>query len=279
MNEEQTQVSDTIDIENSQLYICDIERLVSSRQKFKYYYEIYNDELYSLILLTLTHKSFNKKEAKQLCKEILRHKSFLQKRLKRDSGVCLATLDYLSNIKNIIYKPTIMEEKKSDFLTDSSTKDGLTNLYLRDIFDVFLKKEIDLAKRKNTIITLALIDIDDFKKINDNFGHQKGDEVLSKIGEILNDSIRQMDFAARYGGEELSIVMPNTKLEQGYKIANRVRKKIENLKFDDFSITVSIGLSQTSDKILDSEKIISCADKALYLAKEKGKNQVVKFKS
>ncbi len=118
-----------------------------------------------------------------------------------------------------------MEEKKSDFLTDSSTKDGLTNLYLRDIFDVFLKKEIDLAKRKNTIITLALIDIDDFKKVNDNFGHQKGDEVLSKIGKILNDSIRQMDFAARYGGEELSIVMPNTKLEQGYKIANRVRKK------------------------------------------------------
>lgn len=76
MNEEQTQVSDTIDIKNSQLYISDIEKLIKNRQNFKYYYEIYNDELYSLILLTLSHKSFNKKEAKQFCKEIFKHKFF-----------------------------------------------------------------------------------------------------------------------------------------------------------------------------------------------------------
>ena len=197
--------------------------------------------------------------------------------LNRDVGISVATLDYLQNIKKLFHYPTIVEESTSDFLTDSTTKDGLTNLYVRDVLDIFLRKEIDNAKRQNSYVSFMLIDIDDFKKVNDTYGHQKGDEVLEKIGEILNNSSRKMDFAARYGGEELCLVLPNTKSDKAYEIATRIREKIKSFIFDDFFVTVSIGISQSDENINDEIKLIRKADKALYKAKENGKDQVVIF--
>ena len=222
-------------------------------------------------------KSFNEKESKNLFEAILKHKKSLDEILNRDVGISVATLDYLQNIKKLFHYPTIVEESTSDFLTDSTTKDGLTNLYVRDVLDIFLRKEIDNAKRQNSYVSFMLIDIDDFKKVNDTYGHQKGDEVLEKIGKILNNSSRKMDFAARYGGEELCLVLPNTKSDKAYEIATRIREKIKSFIFDDFFVTVSIGISQSDENINDEIKLIRKADKALYKAKENGKDQVVIF--
>jgi len=189
-------------------------------------------------------------------------------------GISVATLDYLHNIKKIALSPIVIEESIANSLVDSTAKDGLTNLYTRDVLNIFLEKEINTAKRKKSYVSFAMIDIDDFKYVNDTYGHQKGDEVLKTIGNVLNQNIREMDLAARYGGEELSVVMPNTKAEEAYEIANRIRKEIQSLDFNNFTVTVSIGISQ-STRTCSSKTLISLADKALYKAKENGKNQVI----
>ena len=274
---EHNQVNDVINLEKSELYMAEIYNIIDDKEKISQYEKKYKNRLYYHILLSLTHKSFNEKESKNLFEAILKHKKSLDEILNRDVGISVATLDYLQNIKKLFHYPTIVEESTSDFLTDSTTKDGLTNLYVRDVLDIFLRKEIDNEKRQNSYVSFMLIDIDDFKKVNDTYGHQKGDEVLEKIGKILNNSSRKMDFAARYGGEELCLVLPNTKSDKAYEIATRIREKIKSFIFDDFFVTVSIGISQSDENINDEIKLIRKADKALYKAKENGKDQVVIF--
>ena len=274
---EHNQVNDVINLEKSELYMAEIYNIIDDKEKISQYEKKYKNRLYYHILLSLTHKSFNEKESKNLFEAILKHKKSLDEILNRDVGISVATLDYLQNIKKLFHYPTIVEESTSDFLTDSTTKDGLTNLYVRDVLDIFLRKEIDNAKRQNSYVSFMLIDIDDFKKVNDTYGNKKGDEVLEKIGKILNNSSRKMDFAARYGGEELCLVLPNTKSDKAYEIATRIREKIKSFIFDDFFVTVSIGISQSDENINDEIKLIRKADKALYKAKENGKDQVVIF--
>ena len=271
---EQEHILDAINIDKSELYMSDIQDIEKDKKKFEHYLEKNKDEFFSLILLTLTHKSFDEDEAKEIFEAILNHKQKLNDTLQRDVGISVATLDYLHNIKKILLSPIVIEESIANSLVDSTAKDGLTNLYTRDVLNIFLEKEISTAKRKKSYVSFAMIDIDDFKYVNDTYGHQKGDEVLKTIGNVLNQNIREMDLAARYGGEELSVVMPNTKAEEAYEIANRIRKEIQSLDFNNFTVTVSIGISQ-STRTCSSKTLISLADKALYKAKENGKNQVI----
>jgi diguanylate cyclase (GGDEF)-like protein len=183
-------------------------------------------------------------------------------------------MDYLSNIKDSLSEPKIIEEKKSDFVAETSTGDELTGLYSRDVFNVVLKTETEKAKRKNTPLCLMMIDIDDFKLVNDKFGHQAGDKVLAKIGRIINSSIRDMDCAARYGGEEFAIIMPDTKIQDAYEAAQRIRKRIMGKHFSDFNVTVSIGLTCSEKTTMTPKEIIKAADEGLYQSKENGKNMV-----
>ena len=136
------------------------------------------------------------------------------------------------------------------------------------------KKEVDIANRKAVSLCLLMIDIDDFKVINDTYGHLVGDEVLIKIGSCINKSVREMDLAARYGGEELAVIMPNTETSQAIKTADRICINIENLVFDGFNITASIGISTVNKMINSPKSLISSADSALYTAKNEGKNRV-----
>lgn len=198
--------------------------------------------------------------------------------LGRNPGISVASLDYLSNIHNSLSSPILIEEEKSDFIAETTTKDGLTQLYIRSLFDVTLEKELEKNVRNHKNLSLLMIDIDDFKQINDNYGHQKGDEVLRKIGELINNNIRKMDFAAIYGGEELAIIAPESTLNETLLIAERIRKKVSLLKFSNFSISVSIGISQTNSNIKAMTDLIKTADEALYNAKRSGKNKVVVYK-
>jgi diguanylate cyclase (GGDEF)-like protein len=269
-----TQIEDLLEIDDNSFDIEYINRLLSDEKEFQFCKNKYKHRFYTIILRSITHESFENNKAEQYFKNILKHLDSLNKHLDRDVGIVVASIDYLSNIKNIIDEPKIIEEKKSEFIAETSTKDELTGLYLRDVFDVFLTKLIDENKRNSEELSLLMIDIDDFKKVNDNYGHQKGDEVLSKVGDILNDTVREMDFAARYGGEELCIIMPNTNEKNASLIANRIREKISKVNFDEFSITVSIGVSQLNENITSSENLILYADKALYKAKNNGKNRI-----
>lgn len=172
-------------------------------------------------------------------------------------------------------------EKKNAELARLSAHDGLTDILNRRSFDDLLQKEWDRSIRDDAEISLILIDIDHFKLFNDNYGHQGGDDCLKKVAQKLDDTVnRPADFVARYGGEEFAVVMPGTGLEGALGIAGKLCTGIEclNIKHEYSSaanyVTISAGISVMKPKEGDEIKqLIEAADKALYLAKESGRNQ------
>ncbi len=187
---------------------------------------------------------------------------------------------YLVNylISKSIENSVLFEEKK--FLAE---RDPLTGVYNRRYLFEALKNVVYNAVRYYQDFGFIMFDIDDFKKINDRFGHMVGDRVLREIGKVLKLSTRQTDVAGRYGGEEFGLICVGAGLPQCYGLAERIRKEIENLDFSDVSkelkVTVSVGVATYSIiKDLDGDpldNIIKWADKALYKAKATGKNRVV----
>jgi len=174
-------------------------------------------------------------------------------------------------------------------------QDGLTNAYNRRYLNDRLKHEVSRCLRKKTDLACLFIDIDFFKKINDNYGHQVGDAVLVKLVALMKEEVRASDIVARYGGEEFTIILPDTGIQLAHEIAERIRYKVENQKLilneKPVNITVSIGIaslnqikSQTNadnkdalhitEKYLD-KLLIGKADEALYQAKQAGRNRVV----
>lgn len=162
--------------------------------------------------------------------------------------------------------------------------DPLVGIYNRRYLDRRIKEEIVRACRYALPLAVLLIDVDRFKRINDKHGHQAGDLVLSRLGELIFQTIRQSDIAARYGGEELLIIAPNTTVSSAGALAERLRQRVETHELKlakgpdqlpEIHITVSIGVAGLSDETADGEKIIRNADEALYRAKQEGRNRTV----
>lgn len=156
--------------------------------------------------------------------------------------------------------------------------DPLTELYNRRYFQQVLEKEFMRSNRYSSPLSLAMIDIDNFKKLNDTYGHQFGDEVLQVVSRLFQDSLRKTDYVARYGGEELIAILPETSIEQAIIPIERLRCKISDHAFMyDFkrvNVTVSIGIAQNNYDMLSADNFIKLADNALYDAKQKGKNRI-----
>ena len=164
---------------------------------------------------------------------------------------------------------------------ERSNTDPLTGLANRRSMDEFLRSAQINAMEKGEPLSVFLIDIDHFKKFNDNFGHQIGDQVLRLVAKVLKDSVRDQDLAARYGGEELFAVLPGTELGDCTAVAERIRQRISDARLtrrtsgqDISRVTVSIGVAQF--KLAESaETMIERCDRALYQAKQAGRNQTV----
>ena len=160
-----------------------------------------------------------------------------------------------------------------------SLHDPLTGLHNRRYLEESLKNEIDRARRKQQFISVMMLDVDHFKRLNDTYGHRAGDLVLNKLGAYLLSAIRQYDIACRYGGEELIIVMPDASIEDTIIRAEKIRSDIKNLELEHDgkrlkSISVSIGVSCFPDDGIDAKSLTQAADKALYQAKEEGRDRV-----
>lgn len=163
-----------------------------------------------------------------------------------------------------------------DLKTQAKT-DSLTSLYNRRYLDRIVSKEVKQASKRSTLLSIMMLDIDHFKALNDQYGHQVGDIVLAKIGKILQENTRIDDTPCRYGGEEFLIFLPNTSEEQAFVVADKVRNIIETTVFDtelNIKTTVSIGLS-TLMPYEEWGSVIKRADENLYEAKRLGRNQVV----
>ncbi len=167
-------------------------------------------------------------------------------------------------------------------LKEQANRDPLTDLYNRRYFAGISEKIVSISQRAQEPISVMMIDIDDFKKVNDTYGHSVGDEVIKQLADKLTHSIRESDIVARFGGEEFAVVLSNTDKEDALVFAERFRTDIEHLNFVyeklPIDFTVSIGLDafdNQSDKIIDDT--LKRADKALYSAKNMGKNRVMAY--
>jgi diguanylate cyclase (GGDEF)-like protein len=160
--------------------------------------------------------------------------------------------------------------------------DTLTGLYNRRYFEERLGVEAQKSFYSGTPISLVMVDIDFFKKVNDTFGHTEGDQVLCKISSLLKTSVRKKDTVARYGGEEFILILPEAALEQSFVIAERIRQLVENTLFEvgkaQINLTLSMGISNfPSHRAKSKEELIKMADQALYDAKREGRNKVCIF--
>lgn len=160
---------------------------------------------------------------------------------------------------------------------ENAKYDTLTNLFTRKQFDDIFDKLFEEAKHNNTDLSLVIVDADHFKNVNDNYGHQKGDEVLVEISKILTHNIRGNDLCARWGGEEFVVLLPGSNALIAQKIANRMRESIQsNIIIDKKAQTCSFGISEINiDDTIES--MFKRADEALYSAKKTGRNKVVYF--
>jgi len=159
--------------------------------------------------------------------------------------------------------------------------DALTGLANRRAFDRTLDIEMERSKRAKTPLSLAIFDLDNFKSINDTYGHPKGDEVLAKFAQKLQDSTRRYDLAARLGGEEFALVMAGSGVVKAQRLLTRLLWEFREIKFDKtdnsgtFSVTCSVGLTCYKGSVdISPEELLKLADDALYEAKTSGKDQV-----
>ena len=160
-----------------------------------------------------------------------------------------------------------------------ATTDGLTDLYNHRYFQEQIRHQVEHSKRYETSFSLIIIDIDFFKKFNDNFGHQSGDAVLRQVAQTLKRNVRATDIVCRYGGEEMSIILPNTDKEVAYSTAQKIRERVASNKFKlsgnrETNVTISLGVSTYPFDGKDASALIEAADKRLYEAKNNGRNQV-----
>jgi diguanylate cyclase (GGDEF)-like protein len=188
--------------------------------------------------------------------------------------------ELLLRLKRVLRERELNQERVQmvEKLQELAITDGLTKLYNSRSFYTQLELEIDRSNRYKHPLALLLLDIDHFKDYNDNYGHLEGDKVLSRFSQIIKSCLRTNDSAYRYGGEEFTVILPETGAEEAKTVAQRIRKALENEVFfpiagEGVRKTISIGVTQYLPKE-KSSTFIRRADKAMYLSKENGRNKV-----
>ncbi len=188
----------------------------------------------------------------------------------------LAVYILLKDIENTSLKLLFILNKISlENVSKIALKDSLTGFFNRHILDTILSKEISRSKRYRYKISMLMMDLDNFKKVNDTYGHLAGDEVLMHFSRIVRKNLRDSDYPFRYGGEEFLILLPHTNVNGAFVVAERIRKEVERYKFPVVGkITVSCGVREIQN--LDNPYLdIEEADRYLYIAKRTGKNRCV----
>ncbi|HHV99332.1 MAG TPA: GGDEF domain-containing protein [Clostridiaceae bacterium] len=187
---------------------------------------------------------------------------------------------YIINLFADIARPIISNTQALNALRKKASTDLLTTVYNRDFLNAYLENQLKVADAANHSVSLLIIDVDNFKSINDTYGHLIGDRVLSNAANIMLNCVRKNDVVARYGGDEFIVVLPSTDTDTAYIIAERIVNEIASSKIRPIdgveipSITCSIGISTYPDHCKSMEHLISTADSALYEAKRCGKNCV-----
>jgi len=231
-----------------------------------------------VILHVLTHVDYEVDAAENCWLEILSHHKELSRLVGRPVSLQTAICDYFCYVRKTLKAPKIVDIEAFEETLQDLSNDYLTGLSNRKEFDAHLQQEFAKAERRGRPLTLLIFDLDDFKKINDNFGHQTGDLVLKNISAIIAHEKRLEDTAARYGGEEFALILPDTNKLEALVLAERIRVQVESaviaLGNENINITISGGIASFPIDTVEKETLVSYADHALYTAKRIGKNMV-----
>ena len=232
---------------------------------------------YSKLLELFINLNFGEDEAKNHWENIINNITFMKNHLNREVGLRVAIVDYFINHTEMMKEPIVVELRVFKENEKLALVDSLTGLFNKRYYDITVRKEYKKALRFNQIFSLVLLDLYDFKKVNDTRGHLFGDEVLANFGKFLSLSSREEDIICRYGGEEFIVILPETTGDGALMYAERIR---EIFKEDDFfkkhKITFSGGISTFPYNGQDLEELFKSVDKSLYAAKYAGKDCIIK---
>lgn len=231
-------------------------------------------KFFSDLLYSVTHQYFPSEVAEQAWNEILEHKYVLSRALGRNVRIAVAALDYFSNITGDMLSATLVTEASMGEIVGLSLRDGLTGLFNHTYFHQQIDLEVRRFLRYGVHVSLTLIDIDDFKKVNDTYGHTEGDRILASMGKSLMRVARDSDICCRYGGEEFAVILPLTDICEAGEITERFRAELEVRIPGGWTVTVTIGVAACDRGIRTYRDLVVKADNALYRGKRSGKNRV-----
>ncbi len=235
---------------------------------------------YSALFLILTHLPIEENEAKRHWSAILDHRQKLSQLSEREVGLRVALFDYFINLNQMIEYPKIIELSLFEKFDRSDHLDFLTDLPNQRFFQKVLSTEMKRSKRYHLKCSVVILDIDDFKDVNEKFGSLIGDILLKEISMIVRNSIRDIDTVARFSGQEFALLLPETGRLGSYIVSERIRISIENhfkrrkVNGAPLLLTLSGGISTFPEDGVTVDEMIDLAQQALYQAKAMGKNSI-----
>ena len=239
------------------------------------------DRIFPVLLNIFTQLDFKVEEAPSIWRNLVKHRQKMMNAMDRPVNLTTAICDYMLTVEKALIQPKVVELNLFEETSHYSKCDRLTGLYNRTYFEEALKSEASRCRRYQSEFSLVFFDLDNFKTINDTWGHLAGDSVLKAIADLILSEKRAEDIATRFGGEEIVLILPGTQKYDALILAERIRHKIEymNLYFEGQMIhaTVSGGIATYPLDTDIASELLDCADRALYRAKHRGRNQIVLF--
>ncbi len=234
----------------------------------------HGETIFQEIMFHLIRVDFSIAEARLHFERILQHFHALKRMLGRPVGLRTAACDYFLHAEPTLHEPVLVESYQLHRHEEEAMLDELTCMPNRRAFQRELDREVKRYQRSNRPFSLLMIDVDHFKRVNDQHGHSVGDTVLQHISRQLTDTLRCMDFAARFGGEEFVIILPETDASEAMRAAERFRLAVANASTPVGHMTVSIGSASYPQDAVTQDAMVVAADRALYKAKHLGRNRV-----
>ena len=266
-----------------------LRRLDSPETDFATRLEALEEELgetvYSEIIYLLAHLRFDAVTARVHWGRILDRQREMKAALGGNVDLRVALISYFVEVSRQLESPTVIEMRLLRQTEALAYQDELTGLCNYRYFREFLRRELPRSDRYGDPASVVLIDVDDFKSFNDTHGHERGNQALARLGKLFASSVRSSDLAARYGGEEFVVVMPSTPKAGAARLGEELRRRVatafggDDADHEDGSLTVSLGVATYPADGADGDQLIRNADRALYVAKSQGKNQVQLYES
>ncbi|MDP3979880.1 MAG: diguanylate cyclase [Chlamydiota bacterium] len=236
---------------------------------------------YASLAYTLTGQHIYDKHAQHTINKLFIHKGHMEQAVGRPIGIKCAALDFIENMDHVFNEEGREDTPTYEQLARMAFYDPLTGLPNYRFFTMRLSEEVKRAQRYKHLVSLAMIDIDQFKAFNDTYGHPEGNRALQHASHLMRSTIRDTDIIVRYGGDEFACIFPETTKLSALRLVERIRRKVKTnpIQFSNGSsipLTLSIGLATYPRDALLGD-LLNCADKGLYLSKKHGRNRITAF--